>query len=350
MTNLMDQQRYEDIKLQIKDTSFGFSFSSLFSVSKSGFQYSGEVDSILRYITGHGHTQSVIRDKFSIFERIKKHSSEVGSRTLLNNNNFTTQIWFLPFGQNMLIDKVSSCLKERMLLNHTLKQFEILIVNSKGDFKCRDIKHKISQTEKIAKEKGKSGLIILAGNQLTLGVTLPLVDVVFLFTEVTSSDKIYQMMYRCMTEADQKKYGFVVDMNISRVLNTVLDYNVHKETSSIENKIEYIIQNDLIHIDEDLFNNKENKSNLVERLIFIWKSNPINSLKSILQKIEQSTIVLDERDQRELNKFNLTSSCLKNTKVEIDNEAENQELQSGKNVVESKGERDDSKSETESDI
>jgi hypothetical protein len=52
-----------------------------------------------------------------------------------------------------------------------------------------------------AKEDGKDGLILLAGNQLTLGITLPLVDVVFLFNDFVSSDKIIQMMYRCMTES-----------------------------------------------------------------------------------------------------------------------------------------------------
>jgi hypothetical protein len=51
-----------------------------------------------------------------------------------------------------------------------------------------------------AKEDGKDGLILLAGNQLTLGITLPLVDVVFLFNDFVSSDKIIQMMY-CMTES-----------------------------------------------------------------------------------------------------------------------------------------------------
>ncbi len=82
-----------------------------------------------------------------------------------------------------------------------------------------------------ANTDGKDGLILLAGNQLTLGITLPFVDIVFLFNDILSSDKIVQMMYRCMTESinheendkindKQKKMGFVVDLNISRVLNT----------------------------------------------------------------------------------------------------------------------------------
>lgn len=36
---------------------------------------------------------------------------------------------------------------------------------------------------------------------MTLGITLPFVDIVFLFNDIVSSDKIIQMMYRCMTES-----------------------------------------------------------------------------------------------------------------------------------------------------
>ena len=34
-------------------------------------------------------------------------------------------------------------------------------------------------------------------------------------------------MYRCMTERKDKKIGFVVDMNISRVLNTCINYSIY---------------------------------------------------------------------------------------------------------------------------
>lgn len=30
-----------------------------------------------------------------------------------------------------------------------------------------------------------------------------------------------------MTESENKIYGFVVDMNISRILNTCITYNIH---------------------------------------------------------------------------------------------------------------------------
>ena len=90
-----------------------------------------------------------------------------------------------------------------MLLNDVLKNYEILIVNSDKEFMSKDIKRRIEDTETRARDGvkcpdtgnmmgRKKGLIILAGNQLTLGVTLPLVDVVILLNDIVSSDKIIQ--------------------------------------------------------------------------------------------------------------------------------------------------------------
>ena len=238
-----------------------------------------------------------------------------------------------------------------MIKNRVLCQYEILIVNSKKDFKLKDIKEEIKNKELKAKEEGKSGLILLAGNQLTLGITLPFVDVVFLFNDVLSSDKILQMMYRCMTETINssdnalinngvKKFGFVVDLNISRVLNTMLDYNIYKKDLNIEQKIEYLVENNLINIDSDLFQNKENKTKLIEKLLHIWKSDPINNLKTLLRKIEENVIDLETKDQKLINQY-FTSSIgddKVNIKVQFD-EDNDEPLQTGKEIT--KQEKDD---------
>lgn len=346
ITNMMDRKRYDIIKDQIKDTSYGFSNGTLLSTTKNGsnFKFIDQVDTMLEYITGHGTVMSIIPDKKSIFERIKNISNESNSRTKLNKGDFTTQLWFLPFGHNMLIDNVSKCLKDRMLKNHELKNYEILIVNSKKDYKVKNIKEEIKNKELKAKEEGKVGLIILAGNQLTLGITLPFVDIVFLFNDILSSDKIVQMMYRCMTEtintvendkinSGKKHFGFVVDLNISRVLNTLLDYNVYKKDLNLEQKIMYLVENNLINIDSDLFQSKENKTELVEKLMNIWKTDPINNLKMLLRKIEEQVIEMDTKDQKILNQHFSSSigDGKVNVKVEFDDNS--QELQNGKVVV-----------------
>ena len=338
LTNMMDRKRFEVIKEQIKDSSYGFSNRTLFSGD-----FPNEVDKILRYISGSHKEQDYPHGDKSIFGRIKKIAIEKNSRTRLNNGDFTTQLWFLPFGINMTINKVSEHVKDRMLKNPILKNYDIKIVNSKKDYKLKDIKEEIKNWELKAKEDGKDGLILLAGNQLTLGITLPYVDVVFLMNDIVSSDKIIQMMYRCMTESmgendkinsGMKKIGFVVDFNLSRVLNTCLDYNVYKKDLNVEQKLTYIVENNLMNIDSDLFDSKENKTKLIEKLLQIWKADPIHTLKVLLKKIEEYIIELDTKDQKVLNK-NFSSSIgdgKVNVQIKFDEESD-EALPTGKSTT-----------------
>ena len=356
ITNIMDRKRYEVIKERIKDTSYGFSNSTLLSGN-----FPSEVDTMLAYITGSNKEEDYPKKDLSIFGRIKQKCIKSNSRTKLNNGDFTSQLWFLPFGVNMTINKVSEHLKDRMSKNSILKNYEIKIVNSKKEYKLKDIKEGIKNWELKAKEEGKDGLILLAGNQLTLGITLPFVDIVFLFNDIVSSDKIIQMMYRCMTESmnnaendkinsGRKRMGFVVDLNISRVLNTLLDYNVYKKDLNVEQKITYLVENNLINIDSDLFESKENKTNLVEKLLHIWKADPINNLKILLRKIEENIIDLDTKDQKMLNQY-FTSSVgdeKVNVKVQFDEESD-EPLPDGKEIIKDGGGGDDEPEEKADD-
>ena len=340
LTTMMDRTRFEEIKEQIKDSSYGFSNGALLSGN-----FPNEVDALLRYITGSNKEQDYPKKDLSIFGRIKRLAIEKNSRTQLNNGDFTSQLWFLPFGINMTINKVSEHLKDRMGKNSILKNYEIKIVNSKKIYKVKDLKEEIKNWELKAKEEGKDGLILLAGNQLTLGITLPFVDVVFLMNDIVSSDKIIQMMYRCMTESinnsdndkinsGMKKMGFVVDLNISRVLNTCLDYNVYKKDLNVEQKISYLVENNLINIDSDLFQGKENKTKLVEQLLHIWKADPVHNLKRLLQKIEEEVIDTDTKDQQTINQY-FTSSVgdeKVNVKLKFDEESE-EALPTGKETI-----------------
>ncbi len=76
------------------------------------------------------------------------------------------------------------------------------------------------------------------------------------------------------------------------------------------------MENNLINIDADLFKSKENKTKLVEKLLRIWKGDPINNLKRLLKKIEDNIIEMDTGDQKILNKY-FTNSVGENNKVNI---------------------------------
>jgi hypothetical protein len=345
ITNTKDTIRFKDIVDRIKNTTSGFSNSVLFSTNEDGtcFNYPGDVDVMLEHISGDG----IVRDNVKIFNRIEAISAYRNSRTTLCNKNFTSQLWFLPYGPKQLIASVSKCLKERMEKNSELNKYEILIVNSNNEFMTKDIKRKIEETETRARdgvkcpETGymlgrKKGLIILAGNQLTLGVTLPLVDVVFLLNDIVSCDKIVQMMYRCMTEScdGEKKCGFVVDMNVSRVLNTIIDFPIHNKSLNSLQKLEYIVNNNLIKIDSDLFGSKENKTKLVQTLSEIWRSNPQNEVKTTIKRIENCDFEVDVEEQEKLDKNFKTSTdgkkSGKSVKFDDDNE---DELPTGRKIT-----------------
>jgi len=53
----------------------------------------------------------------------------------------------------------------KMENDQILKEYEIMIVNSHKKYELKDLKRCINKKEQKAKANGKSGLILLAGNQ-----------------------------------------------------------------------------------------------------------------------------------------------------------------------------------------
>ena len=326
ITTMFDSQRYEIIKEKIMDSKYGFSFDVLFSLKndKTEFNFRDEVKTILRYISGSNKEVDFKTDDKSIFTRINK----ICSRPPF------TQIWFLPSDN---INEISTCLMKLMKEDNILKHYDVLCINRKNKELAKDIKDEINKQETIARENGKKGLILLAGNMLSLGITINSCDIVMLMNNTLSSDKVLQQMYRCMTEGNNKKMGFVVDLNISRVLNTCINYTIYKNSNSVENKIKYLIENHLINIDTDIMKNKNLDSDkIVKKLMDIWKDDPINSFKSLLRNLDNDYIEFDNHIQKLIN--NSFTNSVKDKKIDttlelIDSEDELQELPTGKEKV-----------------
>ena len=298
ISTLLDQDKFEVIKDRLDNSDDGFSMDVLFSLHKESktFLFKDQVKELLNYISG--------TNKTCIYNRIIQSSKKYNSRTLLNNENFSTQLWFLPFGIGLKIDDLSKNLKNIMLEFDEFNEYEIMIINSKIK-EIKNLKEHIFKTENKAKLNKKKGLILLAGNQCSLGITLPLVDVVFLLNNITSSDKIMQMMYRCMSETSDgsKKNGYVIDFNINRVLHTFIDYPIIETNLLTHQKIEYVIQNNLINLDTDIFESKQNKGELIDKLLKIWRNDPENEHRLLFKKIQNLNINIDEKDQNIMNKY-----------------------------------------------
>ena len=330
ITTMFDSQRYEIIKDKIMGSKYGFCFDVLFALNKqkTKFQFENEVKTVLRFISGSNKEVDFRNGDKSMFSRISKICSENESRKSF------TQIWFLPSDN---INEISKCLEQLMLEDNILKKYNVLCINRKNKDLAKDVKEDITKKEKIANAEGKEGLILLAGNMLSLGITLIRCDVVVLMNNTLSADKVLQQMYRCMTEGFLKKFGFVVDLNISRVLNTCVNYTIFKNDKSTEDKIKYLIENHLINIDVDMMEQKKlNSDAIVSKLMEIWKSDPINSFKSLLQNLDNDYVEFDTFTQKMINK-SFTSSLKDdkvNTTVEIkDNDDVLQDIPTGKTTV-----------------
>ena len=322
ITTMFDSQRYEIIKENIMDSKYGFSFDVLFSLKddKTDFNFRDEVKIIMRYISGSNKELDFKNGDKSIFTRINKISSR----------HPFTQIWFLPSNN---IDEISKCLIKIIKKDNILKYYDVMCINRKNKELAKDVKDEINKQVIISRENNKKGLILLAGNMLSLGITIESCDVVMLMNNTLSSDKIMQQMYRCMTEGENKKMGFVVDLNISRVLNTCVNYTIYKNSKSIEDKIKYLIENHLINIDTDMMKNKNLDSNsIVKKLMNIWKDDPINNFKSLLRNLDNDYIEFDSNIQKLINSSfaSLVKDKFNATLVMKDSDDELQEFPTGK--------------------
>jgi hypothetical protein len=199
--------------------------------------------------------------------------------------------------------------------------------NIKDEIKKLEAKIRDKENKEYKEYSKYDGLIILAGKRLQLGISLENVDIVSLFTNITASDAIYQMIFRSMTEIDDdavcdgssyctnKKYGFMVDLNPQRTIYTLeyfADRTSNKDDDIDKVKSKYSVIADLINIDKDKFINKyetdTDNSNYVkeffDKLYSSWEINTEN-IKAILKEQDIFTenikdLLTDDFDIRRL--------------------------------------------------
>jgi hypothetical protein len=121
--------------------------------------------------------------------------------------------------------------------------------------------------DKLHYKKSK-GLLILAGEKLSMGISLPCTDVVFLFNEKKSPDDIIQKMYRALTPSTGKKSAFIVDLNPVRTLAALYGYTRASHTSSNTTSQILDIIYDTYSWDSDIFEYNLMKGSAAKPLYF----------------------------------------------------------------------------------
>ena len=217
---------------------------------------SGEASQrLLQFLTPESEDMDGLPRKYRALNQIFRIAQKNGSRPI-NGSPFSI-LMFLPFrdaavGKNaILIGELCRIWASFMRTQRywrekfvflTLSAYapHIRIVKSledqvksgivhRDDHPGEDLKKLIIHVEKEALKQDK-GLVILSGNVAKMGISLPCVDVVFMMGNNPDADDIIQKMYRALTDDPPlKKDGFIVDLDLKRVVKAMFDYDLEKD-------------------------------------------------------------------------------------------------------------------------
>jgi len=258
------------------------------------------------------------------------------------NNEPMIIMAFLP--QNN-IDKISKATITLLERNNIIPEYEIISINSKT---TNNPKQSIEDARIKARNSGKKGVLVLSGKQCSLGVSIDNCDIVLLLNNSMGFDMIYQMMFRCMTEGKNKKCGFVVDLNIHRVIETsVINYaSLIKPDIHPREATKFILQERLINLNGDhwmpSFGNDVSKiTALCENVYELYSSNTENALNHFLNRLRFKEILLTNEEQKIFNAMFSNTTPTKIQKELIDKFLEEDEEKIKKGIEKTKVDNED---------
>lgn len=334
LTDEIKQEIMDEIVNDTKDNNYGWSPDACFLLKqgihkdtetgkniliiKEEFQNEAQMLKIWYRIFGKynkfGIPDKDYPDDIVFMKRIEKicKNPEVDSRFIGDTDEPMIIMAFLP---QIHIDKISNATITLLQKHNVIPDYEIISINSKT---TSDPKQTIEDARIKARNSGKKGVLVLSGKQCSLGVSIDNCDIVLLLNNNTGFDMIYQMMFRCMTEGDRKKCGFVIDLNIHRVIETsIIDYAcLIKSDCHPKEATKYILQERLINLNGDhwmpSFGNDVSKiTALSENVYNIYSSNTENALKHFLDRLRFKECLLTKEDEKI---FNAMFSGIKPTK------------------------------------
>jgi hypothetical protein len=290
-------------------------------------------------------------DKIVFMKRIEKicKNPMIDSRFIGDGDFHNEPMIVLAFLPQNNIDKISKATINLLEKHKVIEDYIIIAINSKN---AGDPKQKIENARNKARNThNKKGVLVLSGRQCSLGVSIENCDIVLLLNSSTSFDLVYQMMFRCMTEGKKKTCGFVVDLNIHRVIeSSVINYaSLIKPDLHPRESTKYILQERLINLNGDhwmpSFGNHNLKINsLCENVYNLYASNTENALNHFLNRLRFKEVLLTKDEQKIFNIMfnNGSGEVTKQQKEFIDKLVEDDEDEKIKKGVEkTKVESDD---------
>tara|TARA_Y100001958_G_scaffold50217_1_gene33602 strand:- start:2712 stop:6926 length:4215 start_codon:yes stop_codon:yes gene_type:complete len=327
----------EQILEETTDNDFGWSTDACFNLKQSAHkgnviykdEFENEQENLKLWYTIFGKKSNIgIPDKDypldTVFiNRIKDICNNQDSRFIGQGDFSNEPMIIMAFLPQINIDLISTATFNLLTNHNIIPDFDIICINSK---QTNDSKKSIEDARKSARISGKKGVLVLSGKQCGLGVSIHNCDIVLLLNNSMGFDMIYQMMFRCMTEGKNKKCGFVVDLNIKRVVETsIINYaTIIKPNKHPRKACKYLFKERIINLNGDHWipsfgNSKFNisLSSLSKTVYDIYSSN-IETLNLWLNRLKFKEVNLSQDEQLLFNTIFTVSKPTKKQKEIID--------------------------------
>ena len=312
--DIRDDEVRAKIIERIKHTGEGESIKSRFlgnwdlhKIKKGEEKLQNESQALVPYNSIFGEYDDEFDEpinKNCIINQIKEECTLGDSRCI--GDESCDPIIILCFLDSKNIGFRSNCLKKMLENKHRdfhPKTGKYTIVNTNSKEKG-NIKDRVAFAYKEAKSKKKQGVLIHTGVQGHMGITFEYCDIVLMMNEDKSSDLIVQKIHRCMTTSKGKKFGFVVDMNIHRQINTIANYAMMiKPKIPTKKAMHQCLKQGLLGLNTSHFKNVSDDKIINMMYDEIYCARPETAIKPLINDIRTIGCVLSEDDDELINKY-----------------------------------------------
>lgn len=323
--HILTQSLPDDVKSEIiaetADTSYGISNTAILSLTnnKKLFQEPEQVMERIAFPVFGKRGKYMPDQKYPnpFMKRIADICSNSQSRYIGDRSGQVKVVLaFLPPNN---INQTSEALKSLLMnagdLGYNKRfsdQYIVVSINSKNLGKPKDI---IKNAVKQANNEGKD-VLVLSGKQCHMAATIKECDIVLLLNDITSYDMIKQMMYRSMSPQPNKKFGFVVDLSLDRVLDTVVSEfasNLYSSSMSRKEALKYILLAKIVNINADTWiykpgDHHDQITKIAEQLDNLYISNGYHSILRNLNRLVDARFELSNEQAVRLGLMSMKSN------------------------------------------
>ena len=322
--HILTQSLTDDVKTEIitetDGSSYGISNTAIFSLTTDKKNFQEPVQVMERFYSIFGKLRQYTPDpKYPnpYMKRIADICKNSQSRYIGDRSGQAKVILaFLPPNN---INQTSEALKSLLMNCGDLgydksfnEQYIVVSINSKKSGKPKDI---IKKAVKQANNEGKD-VLVLSGKQCHMAATIKECDIVLLLNDITSYDMIKQMMYRSMSPQPKKKFGFVVDLSLDRVLDTVVSEfasNLYSSSMSRKEALKYILLAKIVNINADTWiykpgDHHDQIAKIAEQLDNLYISNGYHSILRNMNRLADACFELSNEQALRLGLVSMKSN------------------------------------------